>query len=159
MAHKGLQNLRTAENSFALYDKERLREVSRRGAERTAQIKREKQSARAALERLLSMKATDEIINGAELPEELAEKLKQEFPDATLNDLLQCVALGNALAGDMRALEFCRDTIGEKPSTKVDMLGDNDMIMTENDRKLLEKVSARLEQEDLIIAKDVTGDY
>jgi len=70
------------------------------------------------------------------------------------------IAVGNAVGNaDMRAIEYIRDTIGEKPSTKVDMAGDNDMIMTENDRKLLEKVAARLEQEDLIIAKDVTGDY
>jgi hypothetical protein len=156
--NKGWQNLKPEENSFARYDPERLREISRKGAEACNKVKQEKRSAKAALEKILSMSATDELINNSELPEELAKRLKTAFPDATINDLLQCIAVGNAVGkGDMRALEFIRDTVDGRPTNKLDVQAETETI-TENDRRLLEKVAARLENEemDLCIVKDVT---
>ncbi len=153
--NKGWQNLKTEENSFALYDRDRLREVSRKGAEASHKARAEKKSARQALEKILTMNVTDQIVNGAELSPELAEQLKAEFPDATLYDLLQLVAVGNALGGDMRAVEYVRDTCGDKPSNKIDMQTEN-APLSEADRMLLEKVSRRLDNPDLYIAVDAT---
>lgn len=91
--NKGWNNLRTEENSFALYDRDRLREVSRKGAEASHKARAEKKNAREALEKILSMGVTDEIIAGAELSPELAEQLKAEIENATIYDLMQLVAV------------------------------------------------------------------
>ena len=153
--NKGWKNLKTEEHSFSLYDKDRLREISRKGAQATHKIQKEKRNARQALERILSMNVTDEIIYGAELPTELAEQLREYYPDATLYDLMQLVALGRALDGDMRACEYIRDTFGDRPSSKVEVSNSN--ITTDSDRELMKLISARLNNPDTVIALDVTG--
>ena len=155
--NKGWNNLKTEENSFALYDRERLREVSRKGAEASHKVRQEKKNAKQALEKILSMGATDEIIAGAELSPELAEQLKAEIENATIYDLMQLVAVGSALGGDMRAVEYVRDTYGDKPSNKIDMQTE-ETALTDADRMLLEKVSRRLENPDLYVAYDATGE-
>lgn len=151
--NKGWKNLKTEQNSFALYEPDRLREISRKGAQATHKIRAEKQNARKALEKILSMNVTDEIIYGAELPTELAEQLKENFPDATLYDLMQLVALGRALDGDMRACEYVRDTFGDRPTNRVDIATD---VMSDADRTLLEHISARLNDPKTVIAHDIT---
>lgn len=153
--NKGWRNLKTEENSFSLYDQERLKEISRKGAQATHKIRAEKKTARQALEKILSMNVTDEIIYGAELPTELAEQLKKYHPDATLYDLMQLVALGRALDGDMRAAEYVRDTYGDKPTNKVDIATDT---MSDADRELLEQINARLCDPDTVIARNIDND-
>lgn len=153
--NKGWRNLKTAENSFSLYDPERLKEISRKGAQATHKIRAEKKTARQALEKILSMNVTDEIIYGAELPTELAEQLKKYHPDATLYDLMQLVALGRALDGDMRAAEYVRDTYGDRPTNKVDIATD---AMSDADRLLLEQINARLCDPDTVIAHSIDND-
>ena len=153
--NKGWRNLKTEENSFSLYDPERLREISRKGAQATHKIRAEKKTARQALEKILSMNVTDEIIYGSELPTELAEQLKKYHPDATLYDLMQLVALGRALDGDMRAAEYVRDTYGDKPTNKVDIATDT---ISDADRELLEQISARLHDPDTVIAHSIDND-
>ena len=152
--NKGWNNLKTEENSFALYDRDRLREISRKGALATHKIQKEKRNARQALERILSMNVTDEIIYGAELPSELAAQLREYYPDATLYDLMQLVALGRALDGDMRACEYIRDTFGDKPSSKVEVSNSN--ITTDEDREMMQHIYERLSNPDMVIALDIT---
>lgn len=153
--NKGWRNLKTEENSFSLYDPDRLREISRKGAQACHKVRAEKKTARQALEKILSMNVTDEIIYGAELPTELAEQLKAHYPDATLYDLMQLVALGRALDGDMRAAEYVRDTYGDRPTNKVDIATD---AISDADRELLEQISARLSDPDTVIAHSIDND-
>ena len=152
--NKGWNNLKTEENSFALYDRDRLREISRKGAERTHQIVKEKQTARKALERILSMNITDDILYSSELTPELAERLKKEYPDCTLYDLMNYVALGLALSGNVRACEFVRDSYGDKPSSKVEVSNSN--ITTDEDRQMMQNIYERLNNPNTVIAQDIT---
>ena len=152
--NKGWNNLRTKENSFALYDPERLREVSRKGAQATQKLRAEKKTARQALGKILSMSVTDEILYRSDLAPELAERLKNEYPDATLYDLMQLVALGQALGGDMRACEYVRDTFGDKPSNKIDVASNT--VTTDADRELLKILSERLNDPNIQIVADCT---
>lgn len=150
---KGWKNLEQR-TSFNMMDEERRREISRKGGLAVQKLHGERKTARESLEKILTLKITDEILDGAEIPTELAERLKKDNPNATLYDLIQMVAVGKAVGGNMKAYELVRDTHGDKPVDKVDITGE---IMTESDRAMLEKITERIDSGDqLAIIKDVT---
>lgn len=152
---KGWANLEAGRLSFNQMEPERAREIQRKGAEAVNRIHGEKKTAREALERILTIKATPEIIAGADIPEELAERLRRDNPDATLYDLIQIVAVGRAVGGNMKAYELIRDTHGDKPIERVEV---TENVTTEADRELMRDVLQRLTGPDVVIAKDITGD-
>lgn len=141
-AQKGWLNLEAGRRSFNQMDAETLKEISRKGAQAVNKLHGEKKTARQALERILSLKVTDDIVAGADLPEELAARLKRDNPDATLYDLIQIVAVGRAVGGNMKAAEYVRDTFGDKPVEKVDITAD---VTTEADRALMASIARRLD--------------
>jgi general stress protein YciG len=155
---KGWSNLQPEKYNFAVMDKERAREISRKGGIAVQKLHGEKRTAKQALEKILTLKVDDNIIAGAELPEELANKLKRDNPNATLYDLIQLVAVGKAAGGNMKAYELIRDTYGDKPVEKVDISAD---IMTDADRELMASISRRLQEKGahIEVVKDVdTGE-
>ena len=151
---KTLLNL-SGVHKFGDHPPERRKEIARRGAEKTHAIRGEKKTARESLEKLLSIKVTDQIIDGARLSPEIAERLKLENPDATLYDLIQIVAIGNAIDGSTKAAEYVRDTAGDKPKDQIDISAN---ITTDQDRELLRLVADRLRAAELTVVKDQTGD-
>ena len=155
---KGWHNLEQR-TSFNAMDKERQREIARMGANAVNKLHGEKKTAKQALERILSLRVDDNIIAGAELPEDLAQKLKRDNPNATLYDLINLVAVGRAVGGNMKAYELVRDTFGDKPVDKVDITAD---VTTEADRALMASIASRLEETGahVEIVKDIdnTGD-
>lgn len=150
----GWNNLQPDKYSFANMDKKKLREISKKGAQRMLEVKQERRTAKQCLVDILSLECTEEIIAGAELPQEIAEQLKQYAGRITMYDLINLVAVGQAAGGNMRAAEYCRDTIGDMPTKQIDISGIE--VMTEADRQLLEHVAARLENPDMLIVEDVT---
>jgi general stress protein YciG len=152
-SQKGWNNLQPEKYNFSVMDKEKLREISRKGAQAVNKLHGEKKTAKQALENILTLKVSDEIIAGADLDPAIAAKLKRDNPDATLYDLIQIVAAGRAVGGNIKAAEYIRDTYGDKPVDKMEVTAE---IMTDKDRALLEKISRRLDDPGLVIAKDVT---
>ena len=142
-SEKGWSNLQPEKYNFSVIDKDRAKEISRKGALAVNKLHGERKTAREALERILSLKVTDNIIAGADLSDELAERLKRDNPDATLYDLINLVAVGRAAGGNMKAYELVRDTFGDKPADKVDITAD---VTTEADRALLASIGKRLEE-------------
>ena len=61
--------------------------------------------------------------------------------DATQQDVIMAAMLRQAKKGNVKAGTFLRDTIGQQPVAKSEITAD---IMTDADRELLEKVTARL---------------
>ena len=156
---KGWQNLTTGhrEHNFAVLkekDPEKAREIHSMGAQAVKRLHGEQKNAKQILDNVLSLLVDDEIINGADLPPEIANKLKKSNKDITMYELIQTVAAGRAAAGNMKAVEYIRDTYGDKPTEKLDITGE---IMTDTDRAMLEKISRRLDSPDVVIAKDMTG--
>ena len=155
---KGWKNIQTGqtEHNFAVLNREnpeRAREISRKGGQAVQKMYGEKKTAKQALENILTLKINDQIIDKADLEPEIAERLKRSNPDATIYDLIQIVAAGRAVGGNIKAAEYIRDTYGDKPTEKIDVSGE---IMTDTDRAMLQKISARLDSPDVIIAKDAT---
>ena len=139
---------------FNKMDEEKRREICRKGQKAMMQLHGEKKSAKQSLEKILTIKIDDKILDGADVPSEIAEKIKRDNPNMTLYDLIQVVAVGKAVGGNMKAYELIRDTHGDKPIDKVEI---SDNVMTEADRELLKSISARLEDGDrLEIVKDIT---
>lgn len=149
---KALLNLRNRK-SFNEYSKEELAEISRKGAKAIQELHGEKKTARESLEKILTLKITDDIISKADVPTEIAERLKRDNPNATIYDLIHIVAVGRAIDGSINAMTYIRDTHGDKPTDKIEVSQD---IMTERDRELLETISRRLgDGERLEVIKDV----
>jgi len=148
-----LLNLRKR-TSFNMMDADKLREISRKGQKAMMELHGEKKTARDSLKNILTLKVTDDILDIADVDPKVAERLKRDNPNATLYDLIQCVAVGKAIDGNVKAMEYVRDTHGDKPIDKVEI---SDNVMTESDRELLRSISARLEDGDrLEIVRDVT---
>lgn len=152
--NKGWQNLQGKKYSFANIPKDKLTEISRKGQEKTTQIRKERRTAKQALTDILALEATPDIINSAELPDEVREALKAHIPNLTMYDLLQLVAVGLGVGGNMRALEYCRDTAGDAPVKQIEL---SDNIITPEDRELLRQISQRLDNPDTLIVADVTA--
>jgi len=154
-SEKGWQNLQPEKYNFAAMEPGKLKEISRKGAAAVNRLHGEKRTAREALEKILTLKATDDIIAGADLDPAFIDRIKRDNPDLTIYDLIQLVAAGRAVGGNLKAYELIRDTYGDKPVDKMQI--DGAAIMTDADRALLEKVAGRLEDPELIIVKDDTG--
>ena len=151
---RGLLNLRKRV-PFNQMPEDKVREIRRKGAEAVNKLHGEKKTAKQSIERILTLKVDDNIIAGADIDPKVAEKLKRDNPNATLYDLIQAVAVGRALDGNIKAMEYVRDTHGDKPTDKIDISG---QIMSDSDRALLENVSARLDKSELTVVKDVCED-
>jgi len=62
----------------------------------------------------------------------------------SLQEVLTIRSMQIASEGNVKALEFMRDTSGQKPRDEIDVRAD---IMTDADRSLLDNIKARLERE------------
>lgn len=140
-SQKGWTNL-TREKSFNKLPPDELREISRKGAAAVNKLHGEKRTAREALEKILTLRINDQMLSAADLPRELADKLKRDNPDATLYDLINLVAVGRAVGGNMKAYELIRDTYGDKPIDRVEV---TENITTDADRAMLRQIAERLQ--------------
>lgn len=90
------------------------------------------------------LKELAQMILQGELPPDIAAA--HGLPEGMNAGMAMLLAqLNKSLDGDTRAAEYVRDTAGEKPVTEVE--SKVDMGVSEADRKLLEKVQARLNEQ------------
>lgn len=113
---------------------ERDHDIRVKGGQALQAKLKERRTFAETIEIMLRKKASKEAIETLGLDE-----------DATTQDAVIAAMLKASGEGDTKAAVFIRDTVGEKPVEKKEI---DAQIMTENDRKLLEKVSKRLEEEE-----------
>ena len=110
-------------------DPEAEKDIQRKGGEALqAQLKQRRTMAEDLII-MLSQKASPEIIATLGLK-----------ADATNQEAVTAAAIQEAITGNIKAGQFVRDTIGEQPTAKQDL----SVTMTDDDKRLLEKVEARL---------------
>lgn len=143
---KGWKNLEK-KVSFDVMDPEKAREIQRKGAEAVNKIRGEKKTAKQALENILTLKVNDKIIGGADLEPEIAERLKRSGSEVTFYDLINLVAVGRAVGGNMKAYELIRDTYGDAPVKQVEI---SENITTDADRALLKDIAERLKNAETV---------
>lgn len=152
---KYLLNLRKRK-PFNEWDKDKLHEVAVMGGKAVQELHGERRTAREALSNVLTLKVTPEILAQADIDESIAQRLKRDNPDATIYDLIQAVAVGKALEGSARHIEYIRDTNGDKPIDRVEV---TDNVTTEADRELMRSIADRLGQADSVqVVKDIDSD-
>ena len=152
-----LLNLRKRK-PFNEWDKEKHREVCKKGNKALQELHGEQKTARESLKSVLTLKITDDIVDMADIDPSIVSRLRRDNPNATLYDLIQAVAVGRALDGNVKAMEYVRDTHGDKPIERIDAtLSEN--VMTDQDRTMMAKIAQRLENaDDVVIVKDITND-
>jgi len=152
---KGWKNLEKRV-SFNKMDPEKRKEICQKGAAAVNKLHGEKKTAKQALEKILTLKIDDKIISSADLSPELAERLKRSNPDATLYDLINIVAVGRAVSGNMKSYELIRDTYGDMPIKQIEV---TENITTEQDRELLKQINERLQQAETVqIVESIVSD-
>ena len=150
-----LLNLRKRK-PFNQWDKDEMHAVAVKGGEAVQKLHGKRKSAKDALADVLTLKATDEIVQSAGIDPAIAAKLKRDNPDATLYDLIQAVAVGRALEGNVKAMEYVRDTHGDAPVKQIEV---TENITTEQDRELLKQINDRLQQaESVQIVESIVSD-
>lgn len=141
---------------FNQMPEEKRKEICRKGQKAQQELHGEKKTAKQALENILTLKVTPEIIEKANIDSAVAERLKRDNPNATMYDLIQAVAVGRALEGNMKAAEYVRDTHGDKPIDRVEV---TDNVTTEADRELMRSIADRLGQADSVqVVKDIDSE-
>lgn len=153
-SQKGWVNLEAGRESFDQMEPERRKEIARKGAEAVNRLHGEKKTARESLQRILSLKITDGIMEGADVPPEVIERIKRDNPEATVYDLIQSVAVGRALGGNIKAAEYVRDTAGDKPVERIDA-NVTGQIMTDADREMIQAIADRLRDNEIAVIREV----
>lgn len=150
-----LLNLRKRK-PFNQWDKDEMHAVAVKGGEAVQKLHGEKKTAKEALANVLTLKATDEIIKSAGIDPAIAAKLKRDNPDATLYDMIQAVAVGRALEGNIKAAEYVRDTHGDAPVKQIEV---TENVTTDSDREMMRKLSEMLQNGGRIeVVKDVSAE-
>lgn len=96
--------------------KKEVREIGRKGGVKSGQVRREKKEMREVAQMVLNLlpkisKSNKEALASLGIPEN----------EMTLQLIAVYRQSQKAASGDLKALEFLRDTAGEKPTDKVDV--------------------------------------
>ena len=109
------------------------REVRRKGGKALQSTLRQRRTFREAIDLMLREKASKQNI--AEL------RLEK---DATNLDVIIAAALKQSAHGNVKAMDFLRDTVGEKP---VEQLNADISGLSEEDKQMLENIKNRLQED------------
>lgn len=127
------------DNLKPVQSKEEARERGRLGGIASGKARREKKAMRDTLEALLAMS----LKNGKQASVENIKSLAaMKGKNISVQEAVMFAQIQRALKGDVRAAEFIRDTIGQKPVDNMNVVGEvnNPMagLTTEELKKLIE---------------------
>ena len=108
-------------------------EVRRKGAEALNARHAQRKTFREAIDVMLGAKASKQNIEELQLRE-----------DATNLDVIIAAALKQSARGNVKAMDFLRDTAGEKP---IEQLNADISGLSEEDKQMLENIKKRLESD------------
>lgn len=103
--------------------KEELKKRQRNGGKKSVEVRREKKTMREMLDYLLEKEITN-----------------NKGEKATTLEAMMSAAVKKAISGDIKANEFIRDTIGQKPKDEVIQTNRNIIVATQEDKDLLEGI-------------------
>ena len=127
MANAGLEK---GKNAFARMTPEQRAEYGRKGAEKANETKRKRKEMRETLDILLNMPLKKGKVYSAEDVKCFAD-LKGK--NITIDQAMMICLVQKALKGDLNAIAMIRDTVGEKPSDKVEVKDVTPVIISGED--------------------------
>lgn len=95
------------------FSPDEAREYGRKGAERSAQVRRAKRDMRETFRALLGMPLKEGDL------EKVTALAGANRKNVTVGEAIALIMANKAIRGDVRAAEFVRDTSGQKPGTQV----------------------------------------
>lgn len=136
------EGTRNKTGTFFTYNKGKIRtlgsnpeadkEIQRSGANALNANLSQRRSNKEVIDILLRRKAPKEALERLGLPE-----------DATMIEAANLAQILEALKGNTKAMEYLRDTVGEKPTTEINA---EVTAVTPEDQELMKRVAARLEK-------------
>ena len=124
MANAGLEK---GKNAFARMTPEQRAECGRKGAEKANETKRKRKEMRETLDILLNMPLKKGKVYSAEEIKSFAE-LKGK--NITIDQAMIITLVQKALKGDLNAITMVRDTVGEKPTDKMEIKDTTPVIIS-----------------------------
>lgn len=115
---------------------EEQRAIRSKGGQARAEQLRKRKSMREDLEELLRCKVSKEYARGM-----IGDDVEQLGDDINVQRVLLVRASQEASQGNMKAMEFLRDTVGDSPKQQLEIQAD---VMTDADRALIDKLSGRI---------------
>lgn len=114
-------------NNLVPFNVNNASENGRKGGLASVKAKKERKTMRECLTTLLELKASEENVD---LIKKTLDIKEIETSEEITNQLIISLALLNkAMNGDIKAYEIIRDTIGEKPTDKLQHNGTEDIII------------------------------
>ena len=141
-SEKGYLNLKP----LTELDEDKAREIRIKGGKARSEALKIERTAKESMKELLSIVAKE--VAKDRIDEEILQKAKQINPNLTLYDIVNLKMIERATDGSVTASVYVRDTVGDKPTDKLDVTAQS---LTDEDRTLLEQVQKRLEDNQNII--------
>lgn len=98
--------------------KEEQKEIARKGGIASGKVRREKKMLRDTLEELLKMPMKDGKLADID---EIKSIAGVKGKNITMQEAIMLSMLGKAVNGDVKAAEYVRDTIGQKPDSRMNI--------------------------------------
>ena len=127
MTNAGLEK---GKNAFARMTPEQRAEYGRKGAEKANETKRKRKEMRETLDILLNMPLKKGKVYSAEEIKSFAD-LKGK--NITIDQAMMITLVQKALKGDLNAITMVRDTVGEKPTDKMEIKDTTPVIISGED--------------------------
>ena len=124
MANAGLEK---GKNAFARMTPEQRAECGRKGAEKANETRRKRKEMRETLDILLNMPLKKGKVYSAEEIKSFAD-LKGK--NITIDQAMMITLVQKALKGDLNAITMVRDTVGEKPTDKMEIKDTTPVIIS-----------------------------
>ena len=124
MTNAGLEK---GKNAFARMTPEQRAEYGRKGAEKANETKRKRKEMRETLDILLNMPLKKGKVYSAEEIKSFAD-LKGK--NITIDQAMMVCLVQKALKGDLNAIGMVRDTVGEKPTEKMEIKDTTPVIIS-----------------------------
>lgn len=127
---------------------EEAREIRRKGAIALNKLKGEKKNAKQILDTILPLYANKATIKANDgIPEDIKEEILAKNINITQYDLLFMAQLYQAQQGNVKSAEFIASHYGDVVVKETHNVNDN---ISEADKKLIEKLSSRLNIVDVV---------
>ena len=124
MANAGLEK---GKNAFARMTPEQRAECGRKGAEKANETKRKRKEMRETLDILLNMPLKKGKVYSAE---EIKSFADLNGKNITIDQARMITLVQKALKGDLNAITMVRDTVGEKPTDKMEIKDTTPVIIS-----------------------------
>ena len=116
-------------------------DVHRKGQAMQAENRRKRRALREILVDVLEMDFDGKSFSDEELAEKAQLFAKEQGRSLTLYEAIALAQVKRAIDGDVKAATFVRDSAGDKPIERSEVVGE---IITDADRQLLENIQRRL---------------